>query len=80
MSSENGTFPPLIPLPHPVRFYSNMHLCLPSSNFDLKSVLHVPSLIQNLISVCQFTRDNAVSIEFDPFGLVFLLRTSRPDA
>jgi transposase InsO family protein len=80
MSSENGTVPPLIPLPSPVYvtvgngawvpvcFYSNMHLCLPSSNFVLKNVIRVPSLIQNLISVHQFTRDNAVSIEFDPFG------------
>jgi hypothetical protein len=80
MSSENGTVPPLIPLPSPVYvtvgngawvpvcFYSNMHLCLPSSNFVLKNVIRVPSLIQNLISVHQFTRDNAVSIEFDLFG------------
>jgi transposase InsO family protein len=80
MSSENGTIPPLLPLPYPVYvtigngarvsvyFYSSMHLYLASSNFVLKSVLRVPSLIQNLISVRQFTRDNAVSIEFDSFG------------
>jgi hypothetical protein len=45
-----------------------MHLCLLSSNFVLKSVLCVPSLIQNHIFVRQFTRDNAISIEFDPIG------------
>jgi hypothetical protein len=90
MSLNNGIVPPLLPLPNPVyftvgngacvpvRFYGNMHLCLPSSNFVLKSVLRVPSLIQNLISVHQFTRDNVISIEFDPPPLVFLLRTSRP--
>jgi hypothetical protein len=90
MSSDNGTVPPLLPLPYLVyatvgngarvlvHFYNNMHPCLPSSNFVLKSVLRVLSLIQNLLSVDQFTRDNAVSIEFDPLG--FLLRTSRPDA
>jgi hypothetical protein len=90
MSSENGTVPPLIPLLSPVyvtvgngawvpiRFYSNMHLCLPSSNFVLNNVLRVPSLIQNLISVRQFTRDNVVSIEFDLFGFsVKDLRTRR---
>jgi hypothetical protein len=35
----------------------------------LRDVLVAPSLIKNLISVRQFTRDNLVSIEFDPFGL-----------
>jgi hypothetical protein len=80
MSSDHGTAPPLLSLPYPVyvtigngahvpvRFYSNMHLWLPSSNFVLKSVLRVPSLIQNLIYVHKFTRDNVVSIEFDPLG------------
>jgi hypothetical protein len=79
MSSDNGIIPPLLPLPYPVyvtvgngaqvpvRFYSNMHLCLPSSNFVVKRFLCLPSLIQNLISVRQFTHDNVVSIEFDPF-------------
>jgi hypothetical protein len=80
MSSDHGTVPPLLPLPYPVYItigkcarvpvclYSNMHLYLPSSNFVLKSVICVPSLIQNLIYVSQFTRDNVVSIEFDPLG------------
>jgi hypothetical protein len=35
----------------------------------LRDVLVSPSLIKNIIPVHQFTRDNLVSIEFDPFGL-----------
>jgi hypothetical protein len=35
----------------------------------LCDVFVAPSLIKNLIYVRQFTRDNLVSIEFDPFGL-----------
>jgi hypothetical protein len=78
-SSDNGIVPPLLPLPYPVyvtvgngawvpvHFYSDMHLCLPSSNFVLKSVLRVPSLIQNLISVHQFTCVNVVTIQIDLF-------------
>jgi hypothetical protein len=39
-----------------------------SSNFALRDVLVVPSLIRNLLSVHQFTRDNNCSIEFDALG------------
>ncbi|KAJ9558252.1 hypothetical protein OSB04_012866 [Centaurea solstitialis] len=35
---------------------------------SLSNVLVVPHLIKNLISVRKFTRDNSVSIEFDPNG------------
>jgi hypothetical protein len=35
-------------------------------NFSLKSLLHVPKIQKNLISVNQFTRDNQVFIEFHP--------------
>jgi hypothetical protein len=35
--------------------------------FSLKSLLHVPDIQKNLISVNQFTRDNNVPIEFHPF-------------
>jgi hypothetical protein len=38
-------------------------------NFILQNILVAPSLIKNLIFVRQFTIDNYVSIEFDPFGL-----------
>jgi hypothetical protein len=41
----------------------------PTKPLLLCDVLIAPALIKNLISVCQFTRDNLVSVEFDPFGL-----------
>jgi hypothetical protein len=41
----------------------------PTKSLLLCDVLVAPALIKNLISVRQFTRDNLVSIEFDPFGL-----------
>lgn len=34
----------------------------------LHNVLVCPSIIKNLVSVRQFTKDNSVSVEFDPFG------------
>ena len=45
-------------------------ISLPSSNesLTLTYVLHASKLIKNLISVRKFTRDNLVSVEFDPFG------------
>ena len=41
---------------------------LPSSshNFQLSSLLHVPKIDKNLISVNQFTRENGVFVEFYP--------------
>lgn len=36
--------------------------------FTLKNILYAPKINKNLISVHQFTIDNCVSIEFDPFG------------
>jgi hypothetical protein len=41
----------------------------PTKQLLLRDVLIAPALIKNLISVRQFTRDNLVSMEFDPFGL-----------
>jgi hypothetical protein len=42
---------------------------LPSAHnhFSLKSLLHVPAIQKNLISINQFTRDNNFFIEFHPF-------------
>ena len=34
----------------------------------LRQVLHTPHIIKNLISVRKFTKENNVSVEFDPFG------------
>jgi hypothetical protein len=84
MDFEHGTVPYLLPLPYtvmvtigngsqvPVHFYSNVHLCLPSSNFVLKNVLLIHSLIKNLILV------NLLVIMLSPLCLIlliFLLRT-----
>ena len=38
------------------------------TSFHLHSVLISPDLVKNLIYVHSFTRNNNVSIEFDPFG------------
>ena len=37
-------------------------------NLTLKNILYAPKIIKNLVSVRQFTIDNCVSVEFDPFG------------
>ena len=39
-----------------------------STKFLLNNILVAPSLVRNLLSVHQFTRDNGGSIEFDAFG------------
>lgn len=36
--------------------------------FFLNNVLIAPNIIKNLLSIRQFTTDNLVSIEFDPFS------------
>ncbi|KAJ0779315.1 putative RNA-directed DNA polymerase [Helianthus annuus] len=41
---------------------------LPNRTYILPNVLYSPHIIRNLIFVRRFTRDNNVSIEFDPFG------------
>ncbi|XP_019087621.1 PREDICTED: uncharacterized protein LOC104725667 [Camelina sativa] len=54
---------------------------LPSKTrpLHLNNVLVCPSIIKNLVSIRQFTTDNWVSIEFDPFGfLVKDLSTRTP--
>jgi hypothetical protein len=43
------------------------HRCY-SPSLTLRDVFVSPSLIHNLVSVRRLTRDNSVSIEFDPFG------------
>jgi hypothetical protein len=52
----------------PILGSGSTHLRAPNINFLLASVLHTPSLVSNLISVCKFTKDNWCSIEFDSFG------------
>ena len=41
---------------------------LPNRTYILPHILYSPQIIKNLISVRRFTRDNQVSVEFDPFG------------
>jgi histone deacetylase 1/2 len=53
-------------LPISCRGESILHT--PVSNFPLRNVLVVPSLVNNLLSVRQFTKDNNCSIEFDALG------------
>ncbi|KAI3797236.1 hypothetical protein L1987_32491 [Smallanthus sonchifolius] len=36
--------------------------------YNLNNILVAPQIIKNLLSVRKFTRDNLVSIEFDPYG------------
>ncbi|KAJ9545467.1 hypothetical protein OSB04_025174 [Centaurea solstitialis] len=63
----------------PVTSYGNSKISSPYPPFSLNNVLLVPNIIKNLISVHQFTKDNLVSIEFDPFGFyVKDLRTGIP--
>lgn len=45
----------------------------PHTPFNLSNVLYTPKIIKNLISVCKFTTDNQVSIDYDPCD--FLGRT-----
>lgn len=46
------------------------HANFPTINrpLHIHNVLVTPNIIENLIFVRQFTNDNQVSIEFDPFG------------
>lgn len=58
---SNGTSIPVTSRGHSV-------LSTASSNFALNNVLVDPSIVRNLLSVRQFTRDNSCSSEFDTFG------------
>jgi hypothetical protein len=50
---------------------STSHTLLSALNrpLHLHHIFVSPNIIKNLISVRQFTTDNQVSVEFDPFGL-----------
>jgi hypothetical protein len=51
----------------PILGTGSTHIRAPHINFLLSSVLHIPTLVSNLIFVCKFTRNNWCFIEFDPF-------------
>jgi histone deacetylase 1/2 len=54
--------------PLPVHATGHASIPTPSSSIQLRNVLISPSLIKNLVSVRALTRDNSVSVEFDPLG------------
>jgi hypothetical protein len=63
-----------------IPMFSASHTTLPTSQrtFLLHNVHVVPDTIKNLLSTRQFTIDNSVSVEFDPFGFSIKdLRTRR---
>lgn len=80
MASGPGNLPSLRPLPSPQSIVvgNGDHLSVAhgaatsiptsSSPLHLNNILVSPSLIKNLIYVRTLTRDNNVSVEFDPFG------------
>jgi hypothetical protein len=53
----------------PIYCTGHTSISAPTKQLHLRDVLVAPALIKNLIFVHQFTRDNLVSMEFDPFGL-----------
>jgi hypothetical protein len=80
MSSNAGNFTSSQPLLHspsitvgngtslPVTHRASTTIPTARSPLHLNNVLISPSLVKNLISVHSLTRDNNVTVEFDPFG------------
>jgi hypothetical protein len=79
MSSSDGILLSCLPPPPsgitvgngttiPVTCSGTCTLSSPNTIFHLNNVLVAPALVRNLLSVHQFTRDNACSIEFDACG------------
>ncbi|XP_074306217.1 uncharacterized protein LOC141641457 [Silene latifolia] len=80
LTSEQGTLNPPFNLSRirsiyvgngksiPVHESGHATLTLPHRTLSLKNVLYTPNIIKNLISVRQFTKDNNVTVEFDPHG------------
>jgi len=52
----------------PVQCTGSTTISTPTSPLHLRDVLVSPPLIHNLISVRKLTRDNNISVEFDPLG------------
>jgi hypothetical protein len=67
----NGTSIPVMSIVHSI-------LPTPTTNFALNNILVAPSIVGNLLSVRQFTRNNSCSFEFVEHG--FLSRISGRDA
>ncbi|MFS7970018.1 putative RNA-directed DNA polymerase [Helianthus anomalus] len=52
----------------PIEGSGTGYLPIYNRTYILPNILYTPKIIKTLISVRRFTRDNHVSIEFDPFG------------
>ncbi|XP_076909898.1 uncharacterized protein LOC143567334 [Bidens hawaiensis] len=52
----------------PIEGSGTGYLPIHNRTYILPNILYSPHIIKNLLSVRRFTRDNNVSIEFDPFG------------
>ncbi|XP_074287918.1 uncharacterized protein LOC141613082 [Silene latifolia] len=52
----------------PIKGYGHATLPKPHPPLVLKNVLYASHLVKNLVSVRKFTKDNMVTVEFDPFG------------
>ncbi|GKB94368.1 hypothetical protein Tco_0980505, partial [Tanacetum coccineum] len=50
----------------PIRGYGHTTLRHSSRPLFLKNVLHAPTLIKNLVSVCRLSVDDNISLDFDP--------------
>ncbi|XP_076927181.1 uncharacterized protein LOC143590643 [Bidens hawaiensis] len=46
----------------------NGYYTLPNKTYQLNQIIHSPQVIKDLFSVREFTIDNQVSVEFNPFG------------
>jgi hypothetical protein len=67
----NGTSIPVTSRGHSI-------LPTPATNFALNNIMVAPSIVRNMLSVRQFTRDNSCSFEFDAHGFSTKdLRTGR---
>jgi len=63
----------------PIKHQAHAIIPTATSPLHLNDVLVSPHLIKNLISVRRLTRDNNVSIEFDPSGFSIKALTSRAE-
>lgn len=52
----------------PIWYTGSMSLPISSVSFHLSTVLHIPSMRKNLLSVAKFTQHNSISFTFYPRG------------
>lgn len=54
----------------PIRHIGKGLLPIPHHSFQLKNVLHIPSMATNLLAVNQLTKDNKCTVTFDVVSFV----------